>query len=64
MNINNDDLNEHVDHLSETDRDAARFNTDAQKHAIEAIEEDELAKPQQPESKQGDKEDPIETYGL
>lgn len=62
MNANSNDLNDRDGHLNKDDESAARFNSDAQKHAIEAMEEDEAARVK-PASKEKE-EDPIDSYGL
>lgn len=47
MNTNSDDLNDRDGHLNKDEESGARFNSDAQKHAIEAMEEDEATRLQQ-----------------
>ncbi|MCD8741432.1 hypothetical protein LT679_12520 [Mucilaginibacter roseus] len=64
METNHDDLNYRDGGLNKEEGSAVKFNPDAQKHAIEAIEEDEAARIDEPTKKRDEEDDAMEAYGL
>lgn len=64
MDNNHDDLNYRSGDLNEGDGYAAKFNPDAQKHAIEAMEEDEAARVNQLPEERDDDDEAMDAYGL
>ncbi|GAA4928808.1 hypothetical protein [Mucilaginibacter defluvii] len=63
MDNNHDDLNYRSGNLNE-EEGAAKFNPDAQKHAIEAMEEDEVARIKQSPAEGDDEDEAMDAYGL
>lgn len=64
METNRDDLNYRDGNLNEQEGYATKFNPDAQKHAIEAMAEDELVRIRQSAGKQDDEDEAMDAYGL